>query len=65
MKSRRYVDIDVHHGDGVEEAFVNTDRVMTVCVYLFCYALTHGIHYTGDVDARLAVTLPPFVWQVN
>ncbi|GAV64590.1 Hist_deacetyl domain-containing protein [Cephalotus follicularis] len=25
-----YVDIDVHHGDGVEEAFYTTDRVMTV-----------------------------------
>ena len=25
-----YVDIDVHHGDGVEEAFLTTDRVMTV-----------------------------------
>ncbi|RQM30413.1 hypothetical protein B5M09_012795 [Aphanomyces astaci] len=25
-----YIDIDVHHGDGVEEAFYVTDRVMTV-----------------------------------
>lgn len=25
-----YVDIDVHHGDGVEEAFLTTNRVMTV-----------------------------------
>ncbi|CAM1507354.1 Fc.00g069950.m01.CDS01 [Cosmosporella sp. VM-42] len=25
-----YIDIDVHHGDGVEEAFFSTDRVMTV-----------------------------------
>eukprot|EP00961_Rhodomonas_salina_P282627 3819215-Rhodomonas_salina.1 len=24
-----YVDIDIHHGDGVEEAFYTTDRVMT------------------------------------
>ena len=24
-----YIDIDVHHGDGVEEAFYCTDRVMT------------------------------------
>jgi histone deacetylase 1/2 len=24
-----YVDIDIHHGDGVEEAFYLTDRVMT------------------------------------
>lgn len=26
-----YIDIDIHHGDGVEEAFYLTDRVMTVC----------------------------------
>ena len=25
-----YIDIDVHHGCGVEEAFYLTDRVMTV-----------------------------------
>jgi histone deacetylase 1/2 len=25
-----YIDIDVHHGDGVEEAFYLTNRVMTV-----------------------------------
>lgn len=25
-----YIDIDVHHGDGVEEAFFATNRVMTV-----------------------------------
>eukprot|EP01113_Clastostelium_recurvatum_P022959 TRINITY_DN2746_c0_g1_i1.p1 TRINITY_DN2746_c0_g1~~TRINITY_DN2746_c0_g1_i1.p1 ORF type:complete len:437 (-),score=71.12 TRINITY_DN2746_c0_g1_i1:56-1222(-) len=30
-----YIDIDVHHGDGVEEAFYNTDRVMTVSFHKF------------------------------
>jgi histone deacetylase 1/2 len=25
-----YIDVDIHHGDGVEEAFYSTDRVMTV-----------------------------------
>ena len=25
-----YIDIDVHHGDGVEEAFITSDRVLTV-----------------------------------
>lgn len=30
-----YVDIDVHHGDGVEEAFVNTDRVMCVSFHKY------------------------------
>ncbi|CAI9757417.1 unnamed protein product [Fraxinus pennsylvanica] len=30
-----YIDIDVHHGDGVEEAFYVTDRVMTVSFHKF------------------------------
>ncbi|KAI3905475.1 hypothetical protein MKW98_013273 [Papaver atlanticum] len=30
-----YIDIDVHHGDGVEEAFFTTDRVMTVSFHKF------------------------------
>ena len=30
-----YIDIDVHHGDGVEEAFWSTDRVMTVSFHKF------------------------------
>ncbi|KAG8627288.1 hypothetical protein KVT40_004771 [Elsinoe batatas] len=32
-----YIDIDVHHGDGVEEAFNSSDRVMTVSLH------RHGI----------------------
>lgn len=30
-----YIDIDVHHGDGVEEAFYTTDRVMTVSLHKY------------------------------
>ena len=30
-----YVDIDVHHGDGVEEAFYHTNRVMSVSFHQF------------------------------
>lgn len=30
-----YVDIDIHHGDGVEEAFLLTDRVMTVSFHKY------------------------------
>ncbi|KAF6141104.1 hypothetical protein GIB67_006549 [Kingdonia uniflora] len=30
-----YVDFDIHHGDGVEEAFYTTDRVMTVSFHKF------------------------------
>ena len=35
-----YVDIDVHHGDGVEEAFYASDR----CVSRFILLPTHGLH---------------------
>lgn len=30
-----YIDIDVHHGDGVEEAFYTSDRVMTVSFHKY------------------------------
>jgi histone deacetylase 1/2 len=30
-----YIDIDVHHGDGVEEAFYLTNRVMTLSFHRF------------------------------
>ncbi|KAG9240746.1 hypothetical protein BJ878DRAFT_524527 [Calycina marina] len=30
-----YIDIDVHHGDGVEEAFWSTDRVLTVSLHKY------------------------------
>ena len=30
-----YIDIDLHHGDGVQEAFYNTDRVMTVSFHKY------------------------------
>jgi histone deacetylase 1/2 len=41
-----YVDIDVHHGDGVEEAFYVTDRVMTASFHKFGDGFFPG---TGDV----------------
>eukprot|EP01066_Platyproteum_vivax_P011975 Platyproteum_vivax@DN5436_c0_g1_i1.p1 len=41
-----YIDIDIHHGDGVEEAFYTTNRVMTVSFHKY------GDFFpgTGDVD---------------
>jgi histone deacetylase 1/2 len=41
-----YVDIDVHHGDGVEEAFYTTDRVMTVSFHKY------GEYFPGTGDVR-------------
>ena len=41
-----YIDIDIHHGDGVEEAFYCTDRVMTVSFHKY------GNYFpgTGSID---------------
>ena len=30
-----YIDINIHHGDGVQEAFYMTDRVMTVSFHKY------------------------------
>jgi histone deacetylase 1/2 len=41
-----YVDIDVHHGDGVEEAFYTTDRVMTASFHKY------GEFFPGTGDLK-------------
>jgi len=42
-----YIDIDIHHGDGVEEAFYTTDRVLTVSFHKFGDEFFPG---TGHID---------------
>ncbi len=44
-----YIDIDVHHGDGVEEAFYTTDRVMTVSFHKY------GEYFPGTGDLRVRI----------
>jgi histone deacetylase 1/2 len=48
-----YVDIDIHHGDGVEEAFINSNRVMTLSFHKFDRGDKHRDDFffpgTGDV----------------
>jgi histone deacetylase 1/2 len=39
-----YIDIDIHHGDGVEEAFYTTNRVMTCSFHKF------GEYFPGTGD---------------
>lgn len=41
-----YIDIDIHHGDGVEEAFFTTDRVMTVSFHKY------GEYFPGTGDLK-------------
>ena len=56
-----YVDIDIHHGDGVEEAFYTTDRVMTVSFHKYGDFFP-GTGAVGDIGhgngKRYAVNVP-------
>jgi acetoin utilization protein AcuC len=60
-----YVDIDVHHGDGVERIFWNEPRVMTISVHETGRALFPGTGWPADIGGRDArgskvnVALPP------
>ncbi|KAL3320638.1 Histone deacetylase 3 [Cichlidogyrus casuarinus] len=59
-----YVDIDVHHGDGVQEAFYFTDRVMTVSFHrygnfffpgtgdMYEWGLENGLYYSINVPLK-------------
>lgn len=52
-----YIDIDVHHGDGVEEAFHSTDRVLTLSFHKYSenfFPGTGGMHETGPRDPKNA-----------
>lgn len=54
-----YIDIDIHHGDGVEEAFYTTDRVMTVSFH------KHGEYFPGTGEVRvkpLWIVKDPFLF---
>ncbi len=44
-----YVDIDAHHGDGVQEFFYNTDKVLTISLHETGASLFPG---TGFVEER-------------
>ena len=44
-----YIDIDIHHGDGVEEAFYTTDRVMTVSFHKY------GEYFPGTGDLKVGL----------
>lgn len=57
-----YVDVDVHHGDGVQQAFVGDPRVMTISLHQHPATLWPGTGWsteTGAGDAEgTAVNLP-------
>lgn len=59
-----YVDIDVHHGDGVEEAFLTTNRVMTLSFHQYdekekFFPGTGDIKDVGEGDGKYyAINVP-------
>lgn len=56
-----YIDIDIHHGDGVEEAFYCTDRVMTVSFHKYgeYFPGTGDIEDVGSADGKhYAINFP-------
>ncbi len=44
-----YVDVDAHHGDGVQEAFITSNQVMTVSVHQDGRTLFPGSGFQGDI----------------
>ncbi|MGH3899514.1 MAG: acetoin utilization protein AcuC [Pseudonocardiaceae bacterium] len=60
-----YVDIDVHHGDGVQEAFADDPRVLTISLHQNPATLWPGTGNSADIGAPGAegsavnVPLPP------
>jgi acetoin utilization protein AcuC len=44
-----YLDIDVHHGDGVEAAFYNTDQVLTISLHQHGHTLFPGTGFPDEM----------------
>ena len=47
-----YIDIDIHHGDGVEEAFYLTNRVMTLSFHQSGGSFFPGTGHINDMGAK-------------
>ena len=60
-----YVDVDVHHGDGVQEIFYDDPRVLTISLHETGQMLFPGTGFPGDtggpnaVGTSVNVALPP------
>ena len=61
-----YVDIDVHHGDGVQNAFYDTDRVLTISLHQNGRTLFPGTGFVDEIGTgagtgySVNVPLPPY-----
>ena len=61
-----YIDVDVHHGDGVQNAFYSSDRVLTISLHQDGRTLFPGTGFEDETGAgngigyNVNVPLPPF-----
>lgn len=57
-----YVDIDAHHGDGVEKAFIDTDQVLTISIHengFYLFPGTGFVENTGEGQGKgFAINVP-------
>jgi len=57
-----YLDIDAHHGDGVQEAFYRSDRVLTISIHespVYLFPGTGYVDELGDGDGQgYSVNIP-------
>ena len=61
-----YVDIDAHHGDGVQNAFYDTDRVLTISIHesgMFLFPGTGAVQEMGTGPGTgFSVNLPLYLY---
>lgn len=61
-----YIDIDVHHGDGVQEAFYDRDRVLTISLHQDGRTLFPGTGFVDEMGSgpglgfSVNIPLPPY-----
>jgi acetoin utilization protein AcuC len=64
-----YVDIDVHHGDGVQNAFYDSDRVLTISLHQDPRTLFPGTGFVDEIGRgagtgfSVNVPLPPLTFD--
>ncbi len=64
-----YVDIDAHHGDGVQAAFYDTDRVLTISLHesgMFLFPGSGYVHEMGEGKGRgYSVNVPLYPYTTD
>ena len=64
-----YIDVDVHHGDGVQAAFYDDPRVLTVSLHESGHFLFPGTGFADEVGSgdaagtKVNVSLPPYTYD--